>query len=127
MPRKGRGRDEGEHEVTTMIERVARAIDPAAFRRHESLRVHCISAGDSAVEARRTADWAHGHDLEEARKRAREAIRAMRGPTRKMIEVGHANISPWWSPAMRASKDYGNTRKAAESAFDGMIDQALKE
>lgn len=56
---------------------------------------------------------------------ARAAIGAMREPTDEMIKVGHANIAPWWSPAMVGSDDYGNTCKAAQSAFRGMIDAAL--
>ncbi|RWK39219.1 hypothetical protein [Mesorhizobium sp.] len=56
---------------------------------------------------------------------ARAAIEAMREPTPEMVETGHANIAPWWSCAMQYTEDYANTRKAAHSAFRGMIDAAL--
>lgn len=57
---------------------------------------------------------------------ARAAIKAMREPPAEMLLVGAANISPWWSPAMQKSADYGNAVLAADSAWNGMIDAALK-
>lgn len=47
--------------------------------------------------------------------------------SKEMVETGHANIAPWFSVGMQQSEDFGNTRKAAQSAWRGMIDVALKD
>lgn len=74
--------------VESMVERVARAIDPRAFDQFESLRDYCLRNGDDEAEALRTAEWAHGHDVRQAIEKARAAIEAMREPTEEMLDVG---------------------------------------
>jgi hypothetical protein len=95
--------------MSEVVERVARALAPLAWA--------ALGTGDTLQQKnRRTASIRH----------ARAAIEAMREPSKAMVGTGAANISPWWSPAMRGRESYGDARKAAKSAFMGMIDEALK-
>lgn len=91
------------------VEEVARAIDPSAFRQFESMRDYCLRTGDTADEAARTADWAHGSQIDEAMVKARAAIAAMREPSEKMERAAR-----FWSPSLRET-------------YSEMIDAALSE
>ena len=53
-----------------LLDQAARIIDPEEYRRHQSMLEYCLAHGDSAEEARATADWAHGKSIVQARSKA---------------------------------------------------------
>ena len=70
--------------MNDVVERVARAIDPSAFRAWQSMYDYCIRTGDDEVTARRYANSADGPRVERAKTQARAAIAAMREPSAEM-------------------------------------------
>ena len=61
-----------------LVERVARAIAPDAFRRWQSMFDYCKRQRDTDDEARRIADSSEGPAVEVANEQARAAIAALR-------------------------------------------------
>jgi hypothetical protein len=51
---------------TPTREEVARIVAPHPFRQWQGFYEYCLRQGDDEQEARKTADWAHGKDKEEA-------------------------------------------------------------
>lgn len=88
----------------SMIERVARAIAALNGELGEDKWRYCVPE-------------------------ARAAIRAMHKPTDEMVEVGAANIPPFWSEGMRlhGPESFGSVKQAARAAYSGMIDNALRD
>lgn len=107
--------------MSTMIERVAAVISPGPFKYHSQLYHYCLEKGDSEEEARKTADWAHGHDCKAAIEKARAAIEAMREPTDAMKPLG---ADAFFSPSPTSTEE---ENERAASVYRRMIDAALKE
>ncbi len=55
-------------------EAVARIIDPLVFRIWQSMYDYSLRCGDGEIEARATADWAHGKQRDEALAKADQII-----------------------------------------------------
>lgn len=50
----------------SLREQIARIIDPWAFKHWQSLYDYCQLSGDDDAAARKTAEWAHGKERDEA-------------------------------------------------------------
>lgn len=98
------------------VEKVARILQPASFKSYESLRDYCLQAGDDEAAAKRTAEWAHGHEVKRAMQMARAAIEALREPTTNMVLKG----------LVRSERDdIELTLEEVEEIWRAMIDDAL--
>lgn len=69
-----------------MVERVARAINPAAFKSWRMMYDHCIAHGDDEQTSLKYADMAYLPGIEHARIAAVAAIEEMLEPVRKALE-----------------------------------------
>lgn len=87
--------------MTSMIERVARAIDPCAW--------DVMTHDDGCPDCRAAREQARG--------RARAAIEAMREPTEEMVRMGMTAL-PNSTPGRHQKTGW---------VWDAMIDAALKE
>ncbi len=92
----------------SVVEAVAREIDPGVFRNHESLYNYCLRSGDSHEEALKTATWAH--PIAPAFDRARAVILAYRSA----LENGPAVLADAHSKSPDPS--LSSLRKGAEVA-----------
>lgn len=77
-----------------IVELVARAIEPHAFKAWQSTYDYCIRVGDDEATARRYADGADGDRVEKALTQARAAIAALREPSEAMIEAAIEEAGP---------------------------------
>jgi hypothetical protein len=100
--------------MSEMIERVARALDPYAF----SVDVQPAKEGPLTVDD----IWAERQFT--ARRRARDAIEAMREPTPSMLAAGWRVVHRFWGGVRPPHDGPGPGFKEAQAA---MIDAALAE
>lgn len=77
-------------------DRIARLIDPIAFKSWDGMHAHCIAAGDDEEEAKATADWAYKPAIDAAYAKA-DAILALALPA---VAVGDG-----WRSIETAPKD----------------------
>lgn len=72
---------------SSMVEIVARAVDPYAFEAWRRMYDHCIASGDNEQTALKYADMSYLPTIERAKAAARAAIEAMMTPTPEMVEA----------------------------------------
>ena len=77
--------------MNDVVERVARAIDPNAFKVWQSMYDYCIRSGDDEATARLYADNSDGDRIEKAMSQARAGIEAMLSPTDATIDAPARN------------------------------------
>lgn len=105
-----------------IIERVARAVDPMAFRAWQGMYDHCIRQGDDEATARKYADMSERPRIDAAKAAARAAIAALREPSDAMIEAGNQS-----RPYKDDEGDDDLIRLNTEGTWQSMIDTALTE
>jgi len=99
--------------ASDMVERVARVIDPLAYKAWEDLRQFCLAQGDSDEEALSCAETMHARSKEQARQVATAALKALREPTLEMVDEGnraagreaqwHCSVDEIWSAILSAA------------------------
>lgn len=84
--------------TTPLIEAIARAIDPLAFRSREKFIAYCLKDGDDQITAERYAQMTYGGNIEQAMFNAQAALTAIteagmvivpREPTKAMDDAAH--------------------------------------
>lgn len=99
-----------------IVERLARAIDPHAFKAWQQSYDYNLAQGETDKGARGYADWSQKAACDDARAIARAAIAALREPSEAMIEAGHT--APHLSTI---------ARHRMKAGWQRMIDTALTE
>jgi len=70
--------------MTSMVERIARVIDPDVFAEHAAMYAYGIGLGETREQAQRAADGLFGASMQRAMDKALAALREMREPTEVM-------------------------------------------
>lgn len=102
--------------MTTMIERIARAIYEAAWNSEPDQFVSALHDLDGNMHATLDGEF-------DMRIFARAVLKAMREPTTAMIDAGN-DCGDWGPPGY---SDHANGPAGPENCWPAMIDAALKE
>ncbi|GHE70104.1 hypothetical protein GCM10019059_32410 [Camelimonas fluminis] len=79
--------------MTSMVERIARVIDPDVFADHAAMYAYGIGLGETREQAQRAADGLFGDRVKQAMAKAVAAMLEMREPTDVMLSgLGYVSI-----------------------------------
>ena len=91
------------------LERMARIIDPTAFKAWQSSYDYNLAQGETDEGARGYADWSQKAACDEALAKAREILAALREPSDAMIEAGEmCDAADVWRSMIDAILNEGN-------------------
>ncbi|MEJ7933540.1 hypothetical protein WG907_05330 [Sphingobium sp. AN558] len=105
----------------TMIEKMARAINPLPYQSWESMYHFCIGQGDNEETAREYADKTHGPEILRTKEQATAALNAMREPTPEMAQAMKAVF------LYGGHNPYSDISVSLAAAFISAIDAAIQE
>jgi hypothetical protein len=109
-----------------MVEKIARAIEPGAFRCYDDRVEYCLRLGCSAEEAKASADLDHGFDVSVAMIKAGNVLELFRTPSDAIL-LAMAEVLRSCDNEVGFMSEASEYVEDAKRVHAAMIDKAIQE